>query len=177
MAITLAEKIIARAAGQQSVAPGDIVTCDVDLALMHDSSGPRRQQAMLEELGVDVWDLDKIVIITDHFVAEQSEEALAIAKVTREWVAAREFSRFHDAQGICHVVLPEQGYLRPGLFAVGGDSHSTTAGAFGCFMVGIGATEMTGVLATGQIWVRTPATIVVDISGNLQGAVAAKGVK
>ena len=65
---TLAEKIIARAAGKDSVRPGDIVTCQVDLAMMHDSSGPRRMKPKLEELGARVWDPNKIVIITDHFV-------------------------------------------------------------------------------------------------------------
>lgn len=176
MSMTLAEKIIARAAGETHVSPGQIVTCNVDLALMHDSSGPRRQEALLAELGVDVWDLDKIAIITDHFVSESSPDALAIAKLTRDWVEARDVKRFHEAQGICHVVLPQSGYLRPGMFSVGGDSHSTTAGAFGCLMVGIGATEMTGVLATGQIWIKTPATLRINISGQLTRAVAAKDI-
>ncbi len=57
------------------------------------------------------------------------------------------------------MLLPERGHLRPGLFCVGGDSHSPTGGAFGAFMFGIGSTEMLGVLVSGRIWLRVPQTI------------------
>jgi len=80
----------------------------------------------------------------------------------------------HDGQGICHVVLPQGGHLRPGLFAVGGDSHSPTGGAFGAYMFGIGATEMLGVVATGQIWVQVPQTIFMRWIGRLTDGVSAK---
>ncbi len=146
MAQTLAEKIICRAAGRESVVPGEIVTCRVDLAMVHDSSGPRRLAPMLERLGVGVWDPDRLVVITDHFVPAFDPASAAIQKLTQDWVAAAGVRNFHDMQGVCHIVLPERGHLRPGMFVVGGDSHSCTAGAFGCFMFGIGATDMAGVL-------------------------------
>lgn len=174
--MTLAEKIIARAAGRDSVRPGEIVTCAVDLALVHDSSGPRRLKSKLEQLGVHPWDPGKIVVITDHYITEKTPDALAIQDLTREWVKAEGVTRFHDRQGICHVVLPENGHLRPGLFLVGADSHSTTAGAFGCFMAGIGSTEMAGVFATGEIWIRVPRTLRVEAAGRLSDGVAAKDV-
>lgn len=175
-AATLAEKIIARAAGRDIVRPGEIVTCRVDLAMMHDSSGPRRMKPKLEELGARVWDPSKIVIITDHFVSESDSQSIAIQQLAREWVVEHGITRFHEAQGICHVVLPERGYVRPGMFVVGADSHSTTAGAFGCFMIGIGGTEMAGVLATGEIWVRVPPTMMVNARGRLSDGVAAKDI-
>ena len=174
MASTLAEKIIARAAGRPSVVPGEIVTCRVDLAMIHDSGGPRRVGPMLERLGVGVWDPDRVVVVTDHFVPAVDALSAEILDLTRKWVAAQGITNFHDMQGICHVVLPEYGHLRPGIFAVGGDSHSPTAGAFGCFMIGVGATEMAGVLATGEIWVRVPATLLIRWSGRLAPGVAAK---
>lgn len=173
---TLAEKIIARAAGQAIVRPGDIVTCQVDLAMMHDSSGPRRMKPKLEEIGARIWDASKIVVITDHFVAEADPESKAIQALAREWVAAKRVVYFHEAKGICHVVLPERGYVRPGMFIVGADSHSTTAGAFGCVMIGVGATDMAGVLATGSIWVRVPSTILIRANGRLANGVAAKDI-
>ncbi len=176
MSMTLSEKIIARAADKGRVQPGEIVTCRVDLAMMHDSSGPRRVKPMLEQLGAKVWDPGRVVIITDHYVNESDPESLAIEDVTRKWARAHHISQFHEAQGICHIVLPECGYLRPGMFVVGGDSHSTTAGAFGCFMVGIGATEMAGVLVSGEIWVRVPSTIQVRGLGRLPDGVAAKDI-
>jgi 3-isopropylmalate/(R)-2-methylmalate dehydratase large subunit len=171
---TLAEKLIARAAGREVVRPGEIVTCRVDLAMMHDSGGPRRVQPMLEQLGARVWDVSKVVVVTDHYVPAVDAESAAILRVTRKWVEAAGVDRFHDMQGICHIVLSEQGYVRPGMFAVGGDSHATTAGAFGCLMIGIGATEMVGVLVTGEIWVRVPPTVLVRWSGRLERGVAAK---
>jgi len=174
MGLTLAQKIIARAAGRGSVTPGEIVTCQVDLAMMHDSGGPRRIAPMLDRLGVKVWDPSKIVVIADHYVPAIDSDSAAILDLTRKWVKAAGIERFHDMQGICHVVLPERGHLRPGMFAVGGDSHSPTAGAFGCFMFGIGATEMAGVAATGSIWLRVPQEHLVVWDGALARGVVAK---
>ncbi len=176
MSMTLAEKILARASGRQRVRPGDIVTCGVDLAMMHDSSGPRRLAPMLEELGVDVWDPGKTVVITDHFVGESDALSVQIQELTRNWAGERRLRGYHEAQGICHVVLPERGHLRPGMFVVGGDSHSTTGGAFGCFMTGLGATDMAGVLATGSTWMRVPETLRVRVDGILDDGVAAKDI-
>ncbi len=174
--MTLAEKIIARAAGAAAVRAGDIVTCRVDLAMMHDSGGPRRVKPMLERLGAGVWDPDKVVVVSDHYVPAVDPESAAILDLTRKWVKAEGVARFHDMQGICHVVLPERGHLRPGMFAVGGDSHSPTGGAFGAFMVGIGATEMLGVLVQGTIWIKVPQTILVEWTGRLGPGVGAKDV-
>ncbi len=174
MSMTLAEKIIARAAGRASVAPGEVVTCAVDLAMIHDSGGPRRVEPILKQLGVDIWDPAKVVLITDHYVPATDDESRRIQSVTRQFAADRRIANFYDQQGICHVVLPERGHLRPGMFAVGGDSHSPTGGAFAAYMFGIGATEMAGVLATGEIWVRVPETIRIEWTGRLGRGVSAK---
>ena len=174
MAQTLAEKIIARAAGKPAVAPGDIVTCSVDLALMHDSGGPRRVKPILERLGARVWDPTRVIVVTDHFVPVFDSDTAAILDLTRRWVVDQDIRGFYDKQGICHIVLPERGHLRPGLFVVGGDSHSPTGGAFGCFMFGIGATDMAGVLVTGETWLRVPSTILIEWDGRLQNGVVAK---
>ena len=174
MGMTISEKIIAKACGRESVRPGEIVTCQVDLAMIHDSSGPRRQAPRLEELGVKVWDPDKIVCLTDHYVPAVDALSAQILKLTRDWCAEQGITNFYDMQGICHIVLPERGHLHPGLFAVGGDSHSPTGGAFGAFMVGVGATDMTGVLATGEIWVQVPETMLVRWNGTLARSVTAK---
>ena len=174
MSQTLAQKLVARAAGRESVTPGEIVTCKVDLAMVHDSSGPRRLKPMLERLGAKVWDASKIVVITDHYLPEYDDESRKILRIAREWVREAGVDNFYDAQGICHVVLPERGHLRPGMFAVGGDSHSPTGGAFAAYMFGIGATEMLGVMVTGEIWLKVPHTIALDFDGRLAPGVAAK---
>ncbi len=174
MAATLAQKIIARAAGRDRVAHGEIVTCAVDLVMMHDLSGPRRVGPVLERLGIGVWDSERVVLITDHLVPAIDVASAGVLDMTRKWAAEHGIRNFYDMQGICHVVLPERGHLKPGLFVVGGDSHSTTGGAFGCFMFGIGATEMVGVLATGEIWIKVPETILINCSNALAAGVSAK---
>ncbi|MFN3400662.1 MAG: aconitase family protein, partial [Ferrovibrio sp.] len=172
--MTLAEKLVARAAGVDAVRPGEVVTAKVDLAMMHDSGGPRRVAPMLERLQAKLWDPNKVVVISDHYVPAVDAESAGILDLTRKWVKAAGVTKFHDMQGICHVVLPERGHLRPGLFVVGGDSHSPTGGAFGSYMFGVGATEMCGVLVTGEIWLRVPETILLHWTGKLGPGVAAK---
>ncbi len=176
MSATLAEKIIARACGRSSVSPGEIVTCQVDLAMFHDSSGPRRLKPMLAELGARIWDVERVVVVTDHYVPARDDESRRIIQITRDWVKEQGIARFHDGEGICHVVLPQNAYLLPGMFCVGGDSHSPTGGAFGTYMFGIGATEMLGVLVSGQIWLRVPRTIRLQFDGTLPIGVAAKDI-
>ena len=174
MKLTLAQKLIARAADRGSVAPGEIVTCKVDLAMIHDSSGPRRVKPMLERLGARVWDPSKVVLITDHYVPAYDDESRRIIRITRDWVREAGIDNFYDEQGICHVVLSERGHLRPGMFAVGGDSHSPTGGAFAAYMFGVGATEMLGVLVTGEIWLKVPHTIAMEFEGAFSLGVSAK---
>nr|WP_235844901.1 3-isopropylmalate dehydratase large subunit [Cupriavidus agavae] len=173
---TLAQKLVARAAGVGHVTPGNIVMCKVDLAMSHDSSGPRRVAPLLRELGATVWDPSRFVVVTDHFVPAADPDAEAIVQFTRDWVREAGIPNLIDSQGICHVVLPERGHVLPGRFIVGGDSHSPTGGAFGAYMFGIGATEMAGVLATGEIWLRVPQTLRIDWHGALGPGVCAKDI-
>lgn len=175
MRATLAQKIIARAAGRQSVQPGEVVTAKVDLAMIHDSGGPRRVEPILKEFGVGLFDASKVVLISDHFVPGDTDEGARILELTRLWARDRRVA-FHDGEGICHVVLPERGHLKPGMFVVGGDSHSPTGGAFGCYMFGIGATEMAGVLATGEIWLKVPGTILIEWKNRLGPGLTAKDI-
>jgi 3-isopropylmalate/(R)-2-methylmalate dehydratase large subunit len=173
---TLAQKLVARAARRERVAPGEIVICKVDLAMVHDSSGPRRLKPRLERLGAKVWDPSKLVVITDHYLPAYDDESRKIIQIARDWVREAGVGAFYDEQGICHVVLPERGHLRPGMFAVGGDSHSPTGGAFAAYMFGIGATEMLGVVVTGEIWLKVPHTIAMEFDGALAPGVSAKDV-
>ena len=172
--VTLAKKLLSTASGQSKLKAGDIIICDVDLAMIHDSGGPRRVKPILERLNRKVWDKNKIVVVTDHYVPAESDETRAIQALTKKWVKDQSIENFYDEQGICHIVLPERGHLAPGIFCVGGDSHSPTGGAFGAYMFGIGATEMAGVLATGSIWIQTPETILMAWKNQLPEYVTAK---
>ena len=171
---TLAQKLVARAAGLERVTPGEIVTCKVDLAVFHDSSGPRRLAPRLKELGATVWDKNKVVLVIDHHVPEDDEESRRIVRLARDWATELELPHVYDSIGISHIVVPQQGHIRPGMFCVGGDSHSPTGGAFGAYMFGIGATDMLGVVTTGEIWLTVPHTMFMRWSGRLALGVSAK---
>ncbi|OZI25820.1 3-isopropylmalate dehydratase [Bordetella genomosp. 9] len=171
---TLAQKLLAAASGRAAVAVGEIVTCRVDLAMFHDSSGPRRLKPMLESLGTGIWDRDKVVLVMDHYVPEADDESRKIVRIARDWAAEQALPHVYDSVGICHVVVPEHGHIRPGMLCVGGDSHSPTGGAFGAYMFGVGSTEMLGVVASGEIWIQVPQTLMMQWDGALAPGVTAK---
>jgi 3-isopropylmalate/(R)-2-methylmalate dehydratase large subunit len=175
LASTLAEKIIAQACGREQVKPGEIVTVSIDLLMMHDSGGPRRVASRLETLGAKVWDPTRVVVVSDHFVPAVDIESAEILALTRRWAQAHGV-RHYDSVGICHVVLQEHGHVQPGMFCVGGDSHSPSGGAFGAFMMGVGSTDITASLVTGEIWLKVPQTVRVNWSGELAAGVSAKDI-
>ncbi len=183
--MTIAEKILARASGKASVKAGEVVEPAVDLAMSHENAALVINQ--LEEIyrgtgrEPQVWDPSKIAIIFDHRVPAESAKTATNQKKVREFVARQGITRFHDIRaddgGICHQVLPESGYVRPGQVVVGTDSHTTTHGALGAFAFGIGATEMASVWALGvALNVEVPATIKVLVRGHLPDFVSAKDV-
>ncbi|MEZ5740792.1 MAG: aconitase/3-isopropylmalate dehydratase large subunit family protein [Burkholderiaceae bacterium] len=169
----MAQKILARAAGRASVDVGEIVTCAVDLAMFHDSSGPRRLAPMLERLGARLEPRPGRAGARS-LRTRRRRRSRRIVRITRDWAAETGLKHFYDSQGICHVVLPERGHLRPGMFCIGGDSHSPTGGAFGAYMFGVGSTEMLGAVVTGEIWVRVPRTIRYRFDNRLPDGVTAK---
>ena len=171
---TISEKIIARAAGRTMVRPGDVVTASVDFAYAHDSSGPRRWRPMLEELGVGLWDESKVAIVTDHYVPAVDAASAAILKTARDFARDYRVGHFHDMVGIVHLVVAEQGLIRPGAFVAGGDSHTPMSGAFGAYAAGYGATDMAAIAATGETWLQVPETIRVRLDGTLGHGVVAK---
>lgn len=174
--MTIAEKILATASGKTSVAPGEIVNAKVDLAMSHENGALVIKNFL--KIGVEkVWDPDRIVIVFDHRVPAESEKTAVGHRDVRKFVQTQGIKNFYDMRaGICHQVLPEKGHVRPGILLVGTDSHTTTHGAFGAFGTGIGATEMAAVWATGEIWLRVPATLRIELKGRFQKAVGAKDI-
>lgn len=175
MGMTLAEKILARASGRESVAPEEIVVASVDLAMSHENADLVRKS--FREIGVArVWDPERIVIILDHRVPAESEKTATTHKAIREFVRGQGIRNFYDVGrgGICHQVLAEHGHVLPGMVVVGTDSHTTTHGAFGAFAAGIGATEMAGVWTEGKLWFKVPQTYRIVVDGELGPWVSAK---
>ncbi|HTT65050.1 MAG TPA: 3-isopropylmalate dehydratase large subunit [Bryobacteraceae bacterium] len=173
--MTLAEKILARACGRPSVSPDQIVVASIDLALSHENADLVRKS--FHEIGVGrVWDPERIVIVLDHRIPAESEKTATTHKAIRQFVAEQGIRHFYDVGrgGICHQVLAENGHVLPGMVVVGTDSHTTTHGAFGAFATGIGATEMAGVWAEGELWFKVPATLRIEVNGALPQWVSAK---
>lgn len=183
MGMTVVEKILARASGLLSVKAGDVVESKVDLAMSHENAALVINQFMeiYQGLGIQpkIWNPSKVSIIFDHRVPAESPKTASNQKKIREFVAANGIAKFHDIRGdvggICHQVLPENGYVRPGSVIVGTDSHTTTHGALGAFAFGIGATEMASVWALGSVLnVEVPTTIKVNVSGKFKKFVGPK---
>lgn len=173
--MTIAEKILAGASGRKRVSPGETVEAKIDIAMVHDLTGPLTVDS-LREIGVKkVWDPHKIVITFDHQVPANSIEAAQNHIMLREFAAEQRIPNFYDLfEGICHQVVSEKGFALPGRLIVGADSHTTTYGAFGCFATGIGSTDMAAVFVMGKLWFRVPESMQLIISGKLPRRVMAK---
>ena len=176
MGHTFAEKVLARKAGLDSVAPGQIVTVRPDKLLTHDNTADISNK--FRRIGVDeVADPNVNVIVLDHVAPAANETYATNHQVIREFVAEQGIPAFYDiGTGVCHQVLPEQGHAWPGAVIVGSDSHTPTYGAFGAFSAGIGRTEAASVMATGKIWLRVPESLRILITGRLPERVSAKDV-
>ncbi len=176
MGHTFTEKVLARKAGLDEVVPGQIVTVRPDRLLTHDNTADIAQK--FRRIGVErVADPRMNVIVLDHVVPAANETYAANHKAIREFVAEQGIEAFYDVgEGICHQVLPERGHAWPGAVIVGSDSHTPTAGAFGAFAAGIGRTEAAAVMATGEIWLRVPETLRIDLHGTLSPGVMPKDV-
>ncbi len=183
MGMTYVQKVIARACGKSAVAVGDVVEPEVHLAMSHENGAlVMNQFAEIYKgtgLVANVWNPDRIAIILDHRVPAESSKTATNQKKIRDYVAEQGIKKFHDIRGdeggICHQILPEHGYVRPGYVVVGTDSHTTSHGSLGAFAFGIGATEMASVWALGRVLnVEVPGTIKVVVNGKLASHVGPK---
>jgi 3-isopropylmalate/(R)-2-methylmalate dehydratase large subunit len=183
MGQTLVQKILAKATGQKEVQIGDIVEPAVDLAMSHENAALVINQFLeiYKGTGLEpkIFNPDKIAIIFDHRVPAESSKTATNQRKVREFVAQQGIKKFHDIRGdemgICHQILPENGYVRPGYVVVGTDSHTTSHGALGAFSFGIGATEMASVWTLGRILnVQVPETIKITVNGKFKEFVEPK---
>jgi 3-isopropylmalate/(R)-2-methylmalate dehydratase large subunit len=176
MGSTLAEKILARASGQEVVKAGQQVTANIDLVMVHDAMA-----AILDILAraeVDrIWNCDKVVCLFDHWNPPSTVKDAENHKKIRQAIKKFGIKNFYDGNaGICHQVVVEKGHILPGQLIVGSDSHTPTYGALGAAGVGIGHSEIAYVLATGKLWFRVPPTLKFIIHGRLSPRIAAKDV-
>ncbi|MCK5832184.1 3-isopropylmalate dehydratase large subunit [bacterium] len=174
MGKTIAEKILAKNAGIESVMSGQIVTSRPDVVLSHDNSAAIIGH--FKKLGVEKVKIpDKIVIVLDHVTPAATEIYATNHKKIREFVNKQGISHFFDiGRGICHQVLPEEGFSTPGALILGADSHTTSHGAFGAFAAGIGRSEVAVLWATGELWLRVPESFIIRLSEEFHEFVSPK---
>ncbi len=175
MGQTIVEKIISRNTGK-NVRPGDIVTADVSRVMLDDIMMPFIVSKFREMGFQKVWDPEKVVIICDHLVPASQVDDVRAYKISNDFAREQNIPNLHTSDGICHQLMTEAGYVKPGDVVFGTDSHTTTYGCVGAFSTGIGYTEMAAILGTGQLWMRVPATIRVRITGKLPENVMSKDV-
>lgn len=172
MGQTIAEKIFSTSTGRV-VKAGDFVEAAIDVAMIHDVTGPLAVKT-LYEIADRVWDRTKVVMLFDHQVPADSIEA-AVNHLELRKFARREGILNYDVQeGICHQVMVEKGHALPGELIIGADSHTCTYGAVGAFATGVGSTDMGVALASGRLWFKVPDTIAFEIYGKLRRRVCAK---
>jgi len=183
MGLTMVEKILAKAVRRPAVRAGDVVEPAVGMAMSHENAALVINQFLdiYKGTGLEprVWDPSKIAIIFDHRVPAESAKTATNQRRIRDFVAGQGIRKFHDIRGdrggICHQILPENGYVLPGKVVVGTDSHTTSHGALGAFAFGVGATEMASVWALGTVLnVEVPKTIQAVVKGRFPRYVLAK---
>lgn len=176
MGKSFAEKVLARAAGLTEVAPGQVVDVYPDLYMSHMASW--RCIRTMEKLGTDqIYDRDRIAMVMDHISPAQTAKTADDQRMCREFAARNGIKKFYDVNaGIAHVVLIEEGFIRPGMVIIGTDSHTTIYGALGALGTGVGFSELTAAWVTGKLWMKVPESIQVVIEGPLACGTTSKDV-
>lgn len=178
MGMTLAEKILARHSGNETVTPGQLIEGKIDWILCHEITTPAAVK-MLEDRGMDrVFNPDRIVAAPDHSVPAKDIKAAILYKRLKDWVTRHGIKHFYDVGrgGIAHVVLEESGLVGPGEVIVSGDSHTCNAGALGTFATGIGSTDLAAAIYSGELWFKIPHTMRIELTGKLRVGVTAKDI-
>jgi 3-isopropylmalate/(R)-2-methylmalate dehydratase large subunit len=174
---TIAEKIFAAHTNEQKVEAGQIVNADVDVIMMHEMLGMRVAD-IYNELNLEkIMFPDRVVVLLDHWTPANSIDVAIVHKTTREFVKKYRIKNWLGmTEGICHQVIPEQGFVWPGALIVGTDSHTCTYGAFGAFSTGIGSTDAALLLAEGKLWFKVPESVKIELQGPVPPYITGKDI-
>ena len=177
MSHTIAEKILLNHAEVKEISPGDFIECNIDFIMVHEQLGGRIHEEY-EKLELDyVWDPNKIFFILDHWIPAPTISAAQMHQDARKFAEKYKFIHnygYNLNKGICHQVLSEMGFAKPGMLILGSDSHSTLYGALNCLSTGIGATDVSVVFSTGKLWFKVPESMKINLMGALDPAVMSK---
>ena len=177
---TIAEKILAaHSISDSDIKTGEIINARLDLVMSHIGTGKVLMDfnKIRPSKKRKIFDPNKIVVLFDHYVPAPSERWAGVHDPIRKFVKKQGIKNFYDIrEGICHQVLPEKGHARPGMLIIGGDSHTTTYGAFNAASCGVGNTDLFYGYVKGELWFRIPPTIKFNITGKLPSNVMSKDI-
>ena len=178
MGMTMTQKILAHAAGLDSVCAGQLIEADLDLVLGNDITSPVAIKEMSKMKVNGVFHKDKIALVPDHFVPNKDIKSAEHCKCVREFAIKNQITNYFEVgeMGIEHALLPEKGLTVPGDVIIGADSHTCTYGALGAFSTGVGSTDMAAGMATGKAWFKVPSAIKFNIIGKPSKWVSGKDV-
>ena len=178
MGMTMTQKILAAAAGLESVQAGQLIEADLDLVLGNDITSPVAIHEMDKFKNKNVFNKDKIALVMDHFIPNKDIKSAEHCKCVREFACKHEITNYFDVgeMGIEHALLPEKGLTVAGDVIIGADSHTCTYGALGAFSTGVGSTDMAAGMATGKAWFKVPSAIKFNLIGKPSKWVSGKDV-
>ena len=167
MGMTMTQKILADHAGLESIKPGQLIQCKLDIVMGNDITTAVAVPEFNKTGAKNVFDKDKVVIVLDHFTPNKDIKAAEQCKACRSFAREKDITNFFDVgqMGIEHALLPEKGIVAPGEVIIGADSHTCTYGALGAFSTGIGSTDMAIGMATGEAWFKVPEAIKFNLTG------------
>lgn len=178
MGLTITEKILANRAEGELIEPGRLVSVHLDLVLGTDATLPLALQAFRRMGATKVWNKDQTVFVLDHYQPARDPVSAEAARAIRAFAETHRITNVYDPSngGISHVVLPEEGLVVPGDVVIGADTHTCTYGALGAFAAGVGSTDLAAALALGEVWLRVPESVKVEITGSMQPWVGGKDI-
>ena len=174
--MTITEKIFAAHSNNSSVKPGQLINAKVDLALGNDITAPIAIKEV-RKMGIKkVFDKERVVLVPDHFTPNKDIKSAEQVKMLRDFAADYNLKNYFEVgcMGVEHALLPEQGLSLPGDLIIGADSHTCTYGALGAFSTGVGSTDLAAAMITGEIWLKTPASLKFIFNGKLNKWVSGK---
>lgn len=173
---TLAEKLLQLHTDEQITGPGQIAQFRVSMVLANDITAPLAIRAFKSMGASKVFDKEKIALVMDHFTPQKDIDSANQVLVSRAFAEEQDIPNYYEG-GVCgveHTLLPELGLVRPGDLVVGADSHTCTYGGIGAFATGMGSTDIAAAMALGETWLKVPASVRVNFSGELEPWVSAK---
>ncbi|MCU0426336.1 MAG: 3-isopropylmalate dehydratase large subunit [Candidatus Kapabacteria bacterium] len=176
MGQTISEKILSARSGRD-VYQGELTVVNVDCIMATDTTAPYAIKAFREMVGTSgkkVWNPARFPLVIDHAAPAPTEKISNLHVMMREFAAEQGCPLFDVGAGICHQIMVEEQFVKPGDLFVGADSHTCTYGGLGAFATGVGSTDLAAVMLTGKIWLKVPQTVKIEYTGRLQKGVTAK---